>query len=267
MDYSLLDSGLGQKLEKFGDIVLVRPCSQAIWRPRLDEEKWERCHAHFSRDGGNRWSDNRSVPESWVVSVHGIKFKLKRTDFGHLGIFPEHAHLWRWLKQQITPGDKVLNLFAYSGGATFAAAQAGAHVCHLDASKGMVSWARENAALNGLDTAPIRWITDDAIKFLQREVRRSGGYQGIILDPPSFGRGAAKEVFKIERDLPKILDLCVQFSPRYVALSCHTPGYTPIVLKQLLEERFPGAIEASELCLEGAFQIPCGGYALWKLPA
>ncbi|HSX12529.1 MAG TPA: class I SAM-dependent methyltransferase, partial [Rhabdochlamydiaceae bacterium] len=203
MSYSLLDSGNQQKLEKFGDFLIVRPCAQALWEPKLKEEVWAGADAHFSRDGGNRWTLKRALPHSWQVELKGLLFKISPTDFGHLGIFPEHHLLWQWAAKQIRKEEspQILNLFAYSGGATLALAKAGAQVCHLDASEKMVKWARENARLNQLDEAPIRWIVDDALKFLKRELKRGKRYDGIILDPPSFGRGNKGEVFKIEHDL------------------------------------------------------------------
>ena len=172
MTYTLLDSGNQQKLEQFGDYTLVRPCSQAFWRPELPEAQWAKADALFTRDKGNRWLFTNKVPSSWIVEKEGLRFKIAPTDFGHLGIFPEHHQIWSWIQKQIkktSSQPSVLNLFAYSGAATLAAAQAGAKVCHVDASKGMVAWARENAALNDLTAAPIRWIVDDVKKFLQRE--------------------------------------------------------------------------------------------------
>lgn len=261
MSYQLLDSGQGEKLERFGDIVLIRPCAQAIWRHRLPPETWNRAHARFTREKGNRWEDFRPIPESWIVSIEGIRFQLKRTEFGHLGVFPEHAVFWNLFKPHI----RFLNLFAYSGGASIAAAKAGAEVTHLDAAKGMVGWANENARLNGVSS--IRWLVEDARKYLARAVRRKERYDAILLDPPSFGRGKSNEVFKIERDLPVMLNQCRELlsdDPSFVILSCHTPGFTPIVLKQLLQETFSGKFEGDELLLKGPFDIPSGAYARWN---
>ncbi len=265
MDYTLLDSGHGQKLERFGEIVLIRPSAAAIWRPKLPQNEWEKAHARFSREQGNRWEVHRKMPETWVVSIQGIRFLLKRTDFGHLGVFPEHAALWPWIQESLKPEDKFLNLFAYSGGASLAAARIGAHVTHLDAAKGMVSWAKENADLNGIDT--VRWIVEDARKYLARAIRRKERYEGILLDPPSFGRGKSNEVFKIERDLPLMLEQCKELlsdRPKFVILTCHTPGLTPIVLKQMLQESFSGQFSEDELLLKGPFDIPSGAYARWE---
>lgn len=272
--YFLVDSGGQQKLERFGEFLLVRPCSQALWYPRLSKEEWECADAQFSRDGGNAWNFKKKLPESWIAEIEGVRFKIAPTDFGHLGVFPEHSLLWKSMReiisQQKTPS-RILNLFAYSGGATLAAAQAGAQVCHLDASKGMVAWARENAALNQLSSAPIRWIVDDVVKFLSREIKRGSHYEGIILDPPSFGRGSRGEVFKIERDIHEILDLCRQIlseRPLFLFFTTHTPGMTPIVMGHLLGQKmqkFKGCIETGEMILpcEKGFDIPSGSFAKW----
>jgi 23S rRNA (cytosine1962-C5)-methyltransferase len=260
MDYQLLDSGHGEKLERFGEIVLIRPCAQAIWRPRLSPETWEKAHARFSRDRGNQWEVFRSIPDTWVVSIAGIRLQLKRTEFGHLGVFPEHAAFWDLFRSRL----RFLNLFAYSGGASIAAAKAGAEVTHVDAAKGMVGWAGENARLNGISS--IRWIVEDARKYLARALRRRESYDAILLDPPSFGRGKSNEVFKIERDLPLMLKQCRELlsdTPVCVILTCHTPGFTPIVLKQLLQETFSGKFEAGELLLDSAYAIPSGAFARW----
>lgn len=272
-DYALLDSGYGQKLERFGDLLLIRPCSQAVWTPALPKDEWAKADALFEREGGNQWQERNPLPEEWKVFLDGIWFKLKRTEFGHLGIFPEHASQWQWMQKQLRnrPDARILNLFAYSGGTTLAAAQAGARVCHVDSAKGMIAWARENAELNGMEKSPIRWIIDDVRKFLAREVRRKEKYEGIILDPPTFGRGKVGEVFKIERDLRKILEQCVELlstSPLFILFSCHTPGYTPIVMKQLLSEHLEEEkIESGEMVLmpkdQQAFKIPSGTYARW----
>jgi 23S rRNA (cytosine1962-C5)-methyltransferase len=272
--YALIDSGNQQKLERFGDYLIARPCSQALWRPSLSKDQWERADAHFSRDGGNSWTQKTKLPESWVVEIENVRFKIAPTDFGHLGVFPEHSLLWKPMKeiirkQKLAP--QILNLFAYSGGATLAAAQAGARVCHLDASKGMVAWARENAALNGLTSAPIRWIVDDVVKFLGREIKRGNQYEGIILDPPSFGRGSQGEVFKIERDIHEILSLCCKVlskNPLFLIFTTHTPGMTPIVMGHLLKQKMQGLngrIHTGEMVLpsELGIEIPSGSYAQW----
>ena len=278
--YALLDSGDGRKLEQFGEFRIDRPCSQAVWRQQLPRAAWDQAAAVFSREGGNHWSFRGQLPEQWTVTIEGLSFTVQPTDFGHLGVFPEHRCAWGWLSERVAAAvnaggspPSVLNLFAYSGGATLAAARAGAKVCHLDASKKMVAWARANAELNQLGGAPIRWIVDDVAKFLAREHRRDTRYDGIILDPPSFGRGTRQEVFKIDTHLRDILDLCravLAPSPLFVVLTCHTPGYTPTVLHHLLRQALPptgGAIETGEMVLEGsgeALPVPSGVFAGWR---
>jgi 23S rRNA (cytosine1962-C5)-methyltransferase len=264
--YRLIDSGGEQKFERFGPYALIRPCQQAIWERR--EKDWN-ADAIFSREKENRWRYMRPLPASWEIELGGVRFKIAPTDFGHLGVFPEHERLWTAMRPIIRPGMRILNLFAYSGGVTFAAAQEGASVCHLDASKGMVDWARENATLNHLEAAPIRWIVDDAIKFLRREIKRGSKYDGIILDPPTFGRGSKGEVFKIERDLIPLLSLLKEVlsdHPKFVILSCHTPGITPIVLEHVMGQVFSteGHLKCAEMALEspGALSIPSGCFAM-----
>ena len=275
--YQLLDSGAGRKLERFGEFLIERPCAQAVWRPRLPEDEWERADAKFTRRDGNRWLFRRTLPEWWPVEIAGVRFRIQPTDFGHLGVFPEHAGAWAWMRilaaaRPDAPPLRVLNLFAYSGGATLAAARLGWEVCHLDASRKMVAWARENAVLNDLADAPIRWIVDDVQKFLKREARRKRTYDGIILDPPSFGRGRRQEIFKIDEHLLNILEACrdvLSLKPAFLYLSCHTPGYTPLVLRHLLAQSLDsktGRIEAGEMTLGGdseVFAVPCGTYAVW----
>ena len=277
-DYELLDSGNGLKLERFGGIVLSRPGALAVWRPQKPG-LWRKATAAFDRKGGLTWRGREKLPESWVVTLRDIRLKLSTTDFGHLGVFPETLGIWDQIRNAIrsrgagTAGQpQFLNLFAYSGGATLAAAKAGAACCHLDASKGMVEWARVNAALNGLANAPIRWIVDDAHKFLEREVRRGRVYDAILLDPPSFGHGARGELYKIERDLPKTLDLLrplLSPKPLFVMLTCHTPGFSPVVLGNILRQfREGGSVENGEMLLTGApdiLALPSGAWACWSL--
>lgn len=257
-DYELIDSGDGRKLERFGKYVLARPCSQAMWRPSLSQGEWNRADASFDREDGNNWHGRANLPKEWTIETAGIKFKLGGTDFGHLGIFPEQRAQWKWIKSHAR--GSVLNLFAYSGGSTMAAALGGAEACHLDASKGMVEWARENARLNGLADKPIRWIVDDAHKFMRREIRRGRKYDAIILDPPSFGRGAGGEMYKIERDLKETLGLVKDLlseKPAFVLFSSHTPGLSVQVAENILSQLFPQAkLESGEMLLEGK-RLPC----------
>lgn len=279
-EYELLDSGNGEKLERFGDYILRRPCSQAVWNPALSLDKWEKADASFDRKNGNCWQNRTSLPEKWEVSIEGIKFNLSGTDFGHLGVFPEQRPVWEWIRsssikfKKITNRPaKVLNLFAYSGGSTMAAALGGAEVCHLDASQGMVDWARTNAALNGLKDSPIRWIVDDVMKFLKRELKRGRKYDGIVLDPPSFGRGKQGEVFKIEKEINPLLAAChalLDKEAAFVILSAHTPGFTPIILENLLKKFLSplgGETTSGEMMLTGktnVYPLPNGTWARWN---
>ena len=258
-DYELLDSGDGRKLERFGKYVLARPCSQAMWRPNKSAAEWAKADASFDREDGNNWHGRANLPKEWQIKTAGITFKLGGTDFGHLGIFPEQRAQWKWIRETVGVGCRcrcisVLNLFGYSGGSTMAAALGGAEVCHLDASKGMVEWARENARLNGLAERPIRWIVDDAHKFMKREIRRGRKYDAIILDPPTFGRGAGGEMYKIERDLKETLSLVRELlsdHPLFVLFSSHTPGLSQIVAENILAQLFPQArLESGEMLLE-----------------
>lgn len=276
--YHLIDSGEGRKLEKFGPYLISRPCSQAIWNPQLPYSEWQKADAVFTREGDTKWVEIGSLPKSWEIQVSDITFKISPTDFGHLGIFPEQHKFWLWIQQTIKEAKisgraiNVLNLFAYSGGSTLAAAKGGAQVCHLDASKGIVNWARDNAALSGMQNAPIRWIVDDVNKFLSREVKRGVRYDAIILDPPSFGRGTKGEVFKIEDHLPLILKDCqalLSDHPLFILFSCHSPGFSPIVMHHLMTQlmsKYPGKIDSGEMLLEGdkALPLPSGVYGRWQ---
>jgi len=276
--YELLDSGAFQKLERFGEVVLARPCAQAVWQQTLPPAHWQKATATFFREGGNQWRGRDRLPATWEIEVDGTHFQLSSTDFGHLGIFPEQRDQWRRIREVCADystkhgrAARVLNLFAYSGGSTMAAAHAGADVCHVDASKGMVDWARKNAAINGLEDKPVRWIVDDVTKFLEREQRRERSYDLIILDPPSYGRGAKGEVFKIENDLPPLLALIgklMSAEPLGVLLSCHTPELTPISLHHLLVQQFggQGSVEQGEMQLRGGHDVlpvPSGSFCWW----
>lgn len=278
--YELLDSGNGRKLEKFGSYVIDRPCGQAIWQPKLSPAEWQKAHGFFTREEDAKWHGKYTLPNSWEIEVSDVRFKIAPTDFGHLGIFPEQRPFWAWMQEKIFLEKQrkqktidVLNLFAYSGGSTLACAKAGAEVCHLDASKAIVAWARENAALNNLSGAPIRWIIDDVFKFLKREEKRERRYDAIILDPPSFGRGAKNEVFKIEDEIQPLLQACrslLKPQPLFVLFSCHTPGFTPIAMQHLLEQSMaglPGKIDCGEMVLEGkegVLPVPSGTFARWQ---
>ena len=278
-DYLLLDSGQGRKLEKFGAYILSRPCSQAVWKPQLSQKEWDKADAVFSREQENKWTYKKTLPDVWQITAAGLNFKISPTDFGHLGIFPEQIPYWKWIqntlktaKSDIKP--RVLNLFAYSGGSTLAAAKGGAAVCHLDASKGMVTWARENANLNHLEHAPVRWIAEDVKKFLGRELKRGSRYEAIILDPPTFGRGTNGEIFKIEEEIVPLLRDCrslLSENPLFILFSCHTPGFSPIVMQHLMSqmsEGLKGSFEVGEMVLSGlrgTFEVPSGTFAKWTV--
>jgi len=275
-EYELLDSGHGRKLERFGKVSLDRPCAQAVWNPAAPN-LWKQADAFFTRKQGLEWRGRDQLPNSWIAEVNGVKMKLSTTDFGHLGVFPETRAMWGWIRDTLAKETKqrkeplnFLNLFAYSGGATLAAAQGGAHCCHVDASKGMVAWARENAKLNGLEDHPTRWIVDDVNKFLTREIKRGRRYDAILLDPPSFGRGKGGELYKIEHALLETLELVKKVTsdqPCFIYLTSHTPGFTPIVLKNLIQQLLSkGQLDCGEMLLTGsdsAFSVPSGTWARW----
>ncbi|MGE3537237.1 MAG: class I SAM-dependent methyltransferase [Candidatus Tectimicrobiota bacterium] len=277
-EYAILDTGHGAKLEQVGPYRLVRPAPQALWRPSHPAALWESAAAHFRRHsaGGGTWSYRRQLPASWTLTYSQLTLKIKLTDFGHLGFFAEHGAHWHWVTERIqraTSPVRLLNAFAYTGGMTLAAARAGAQVVHLDAADSIVAWARENASLCGLAAAPIRWVVEDVSKFLTREVRRGHTYDALILDPPSFGRGSKGEVWKLERDLPALLELCRQVlsrNPLFVLLSAHTPGVTPVVLENLLLDMFEsgrGHLVGMEMTVpqgQGTRLVPSGALARWS---
>jgi 23S rRNA (cytosine1962-C5)-methyltransferase len=244
--YELLDCGNGQKLEQVGPYRFVRPASQAVWSPSLPASEWNNVDGVYTRfSGGNgKWKFPKKRPkDEWAIDMAGVGFINKMTDFGHLGIFAEQLDNWKILQEICAPvGDrklKVLNLFAYTGGSSLAAARGGAEVTHLDASKTSVAWGRENQKQSGLDDAPIRWITDDVQKFVTREIKRGNKYEGIILDPPSFGRGTKNELWKIEEHLPALLSDLEKLKSddfKFILLSAHSNGFTPVCLKNLLKE-------------------------------
>ena len=244
--YSLIDSGDFFKLEQVGPFVLKRPAPAAVWPRLLPEKTWQKFDAEFIRksDGKGNWQiKNQKLQKDFPVSLDGLSLNVSLTDFGHLGFFAEHATYWQMLTKTVQTIKKaqgecrILNLFAYTGAASLICAKAGAHVVHLDSSKTSVAWAKENAQLSGMDTLPIRWIVDDAKKFVAREVRRNSTYHGVILDPPSYGRGNGGEIWKIESDLAPMLSQISEMMDTkmgFVLLSSHSPGYTPLALKNIL---------------------------------
>ncbi len=261
-DYELIDSGDGMKLERFGSYTVARPDPRAIWT-RSDAKRWKMADATFVED---QWNIKKQPPSPWKVSYNGLTFVLRPTSFKHVGVFPEQAVNWQWIEKQIH-GDpiKVLNLFAYTGGATMAAARAGAHVTHVDAVRSAIDWANENATASGLKEKPIRWIEEDAYKFVAREAKRANTYEGIILDPPRFGRGSKGEVWKIEEDLPKLLNEIKKIiKPRFILLNAYTADLSPLVLHHLLAGLVPGEITFGELALQestGKRLLPSGIFA------
>lgn len=274
-DYAVLDCGGGEKVEKWGPHILVRPDPQAIW-PKIDTESaWKRAGAiyHRSKSGGGQW-EIRKLPAQWTISYKELTFNLKPMAFKHTGLFPEQAANWDFIMEKVRTAGRpvnVLNLFAYTGGATLAAAAAGANVCHVDASKGMTQWARENAASSGLADRPIRWIVDDCKKFVQREIRRGRKYDAIIMDPPSYGRGPSGETWKIEEDVADFVKLTMQLlsdQPLFVLISSYSTGLAPSVMAYLLgitaKAQHDGYIEAQELGLpvqSTGLVLPCGSSA------
>jgi 23S rRNA (cytosine1962-C5)-methyltransferase len=280
-DYQLLDSGNMEKLEQVGPYRLRRPSPQAVWLPKRSKDDWDRADGIYVRDssGDGKWEWNRKVSREFDIIYNSLAFHIKLTNFGHMGLFPEQADNWTWLRDKIRrrmlntnhANIHVLNLFAYTGGSTLAASQTGAHVVHVDAAKGVVDWARTNAKLSHLDRKPIRWLVDDAMKFVKREARRGNRYHGIILDPPSFGRGPKGEVFKIEDSIMPLMEACgdiLRPDAQFVVYSCHTPGFTPITLANQLETilgKRSGAMESGEMTITDGFgrHLPSGSFARW----
>ncbi len=276
-DYELLDCGGGEKLERWGNYILVRPDPQAIWSTPRRHPGWRKADARYARShtGGGSW-DKRALPERWQVAYGALTFNIKPMNFKHTGLFPEQAANWDFAQSQIRRAGRpvsVLNLFAYTGGATVACAAAGASVCHVDAAKGMVSWARENARSSGLEEAPIRWIIDDCGKFVEREIRRGRRYDAVIMDPPSYGRGPSGEIWKLEENLYPFVELVsgvLSDRPLFFLINSYTTGLAPSVLTYILEtlitRRHGGHTESAELGLpvtETGLALPCGATGRW----
>ena len=276
-DYCLIDASKGERLERWGDITLIRPDPQIIWEnPSLSPE-WNNVHAKYIRSssGGGSWDYKKRFSESWTIKYRNLTFIVKPTGFKHTGLFPEQAVNWDYCDKLIRNAGReisVLNLFAYTGGATLACANAGAKVCHLDAVKGMVDWGKENARLSGLSDKPIRWIVDDAMKFLGREIRRGNKYDGIILDPPSYGRGTNGEMWKLEDCIYELMERCTAVlsdKPLFILLNSYTTGLSPSVMAYLLYmtvgQKYKIKVEAEEIALpvkNTGLAIPCGNTAI-----
>lgn len=278
-EYSLIDTTCGERLEDWNGVILVRPDPQIIWKTDKKTTVWDTPDGHYYRSssGGGSWSFRKNMPQEWNVSYGELVFNIKPTGFKHTGLFPEQAVNWDFMMDKIKNSGRtvnVLNLFAYTGGATLACASAGAQVCHVDASKGMVSWARENAGLSGLSEKPVRWIVDDCEKFVAREIRRGKRYDAVIMDPPSYGRGPGGEVWKLEDSIYDLVKLCsnvLSDNPLFFLINSYTTGLSPSVmgyiLGEVLMERLGGEVSFDEIGLPvktGKMCLSCGSTAIWQ---
>lgn len=279
-DYELIDMGNGEKLERWGDIVLRRPDPQVVWPMDKEWSLWKNPHGHYHRSnrGGGSWEQKKKYPENWTINYKNLKFNIRPTGFKHTGLFPEQAANWDWMISKIKNAKRpirVLNLFAYTGGATVACASAGAEVCHVDAAKGMVNWAKDNIALSGLQNQTVRFIVDDVVKFVEREIRRGRKYDAIIMDPPSYGRGPKGEVWKIEDKLFDFVNLCMDVlsdNPLFFLINSYTTGFSPIVLENVLSTTIGkkvkgGKIYGGEVGIPASRDgkiLPCGIFGRWE---
>ncbi len=277
-DYEVLDTSNGEKLERWGDYILVRPDPQVLWNTPHSHKGWKSKNGHYHRSakGGGEW-EFFNLPNEWTIQYSSLTFHLKPFSFKHTGIFPEQATNWDWFYKLIKNANrpvKVLNLFAYTGGATLSAAAAGANVTHVDASKGMVGWAKENAVSSGLGEAPIRWLVDDCVKFVEREIRRGNKYDGIIMDPPSYGRGPKGEIWKIEESIWPFIELASKLlsdTPLFFLVNSYTTGLQPAVLSYMMNtaitKNFGGQVTAEEIGLpviQSGLVLPCGASGRWS---
>lgn len=278
-DYELIDTGNGEKLERWGNYLLRRPDPQIIWPANTDNELWNKADAHYHRSssGGGKWDFKKRLPQGWTISYKGMSFHIEPTGFKHTGLFPEQAVNWSWMIDKIRSAKRpinVLNLFAYTGGATVAAAYAGASVCHVDAAKGMVQWAKENVNISGLSNKPVRFITDDVIKFVNREKRRGNQYDAIIMDPPSYGRGPKGEIWKIEDEIYSLVELCMDVlsdKPLFFLINSYTTGFSPMVVQNILKltigKKHNGFITSGEVGIpvsSTGLILPCGIFGRWE---
>ena len=276
-DYEVIDTSCGEKLERWGRYILLRPDPQVIWKTEKTVPEWNRLNGHYHRSskGGGEWEFFK-LPEEWTISYRELNFRLKPFSFKHTGLFPEQAVNWDWCSERIREAGrpvKVLNLFAYTGGATLAAASAGAGVTHVDASKGMVTWAKENAAASHLENAPVRWLVDDCVKFVEREIRRGNKYDRIIMDPPSYGRGPKGEIWKIEESIYPFVELAAQLlsdDALFFLINSYTTGLQPAVLSYMLnaviQKKRGGEVQSSEIGLpvsSNGLVLPCGATGRW----
>ena len=278
-DYEILDMANGEKLERWKDVILVRPDPQIIWKNKSFPNKWKNANAKYKRSssGGGQWEYNKNIPSSWKIKYKDLTFNIKPMGFKHTGLFPEQAFNWDWMIDKIKSEKrpiKVLNLFAYTGGATVACSYAGASVCHVDSSKGMVTYAKENIQASGLQDRPVRYIVDDVIKFVNREIRRGNKYDAIIMDPPSYGRGTNGEVWKFEENISDLIELCVKVmsdDPLFFLINSYTTGISSTVLENLLSlyipKKFNGKFSSGEVGLpmkDSKLILPCGIYGRWE---
>ncbi len=277
-DYEILDMANGEKLERWANYTLVRPDPQIIWKTPSFPGKWKMASAIYKRSktGGGAWEYKTKLPSAWQVKYKNLTFNIKPMGFKHTGLFPEQAVNWDWMIDKIKLSKrpiKVLNLFAYTGGATVACLSAGASVCHVDSSKGMVSWAKENVISSNLQDKPVRYIVDDVIKFVQREIRRGNTYDAIIMDPPSYGRGTSGEVWQFEENISGLIELCTKVlssTPLFFLINSYTTGISAEVLSNLLKlnlKKYPGKISAGEVGLpmsNSSLVLPCGIYGRWE---
>jgi len=280
-DYELIDSGEGKKLERYGSLLMSRPDPEALWKKTLGENEWGKANLEFVRNGAKaKWIIKNGVPNNWDISYGNFNFLIKPTSFKHIGLFPEQLPNWQWMTKIIEDNKlkrndsiKVINLFAYTGGATLACSTAGAEVCHVDGSKSAVDWARANAELSGLKDAPVRWLIEDVTLFLKREIKRGRKYDAIIMDPPSFGHGPKDEIWKIEEGFLNLMELCKQVlsdDPLFILINGYTAGYSSIVYENNLIDMMlghKGKIEGGELVIEETASkklLPCGIFARWS---
>ncbi len=278
-DYELIDSSNGERLERWGDVILIRPDPQVIWNTERKNPLWHNAHARYFRSntGGGKWQMYKKVPASWQIKYRDLLFNVKPMGFKHTGVFPEQAVNWDFTSDIIKESARqlnILNLFGYTGCATVACLKAGAKVCHVDASKGMVNWAKENAVSSNVVDRPVRWIVDDCAKFVSREIRRGHKYDGIIMDPPSYGRGPSGEIWKLEERIYEFVELCsgiLSDNAEFVILNSYTTGLSPSVMEYLLgtviKARFGGSVSADEIGLtvtQTGLTLPCGSTAIWR---
>lgn len=276
-DYELIDMANGEKLEKWGEITLIRPDPQIIWKNKCNPKAWEKADAIYTRSktGGGAWEYKKKLPNAWQVHYRNLTFNIKPMGFKHTGLFPEQAVNWDWIIDKIKNAKreiKVLNLFAYTGGATVACLSAGANVCHVDSSKGMTTWAKENVQASGLSDKKVRYIVDDVVKFVNREIRRGNKYDAIIMDPPSYGRGTNGEVWKFEENIDDLVNLCTKVlsdDPLFFLINSYTTGISSTVLADILQMAISkkGTVTAGEIGLPmtgSSLVLPCGIFGRWE---